>query len=70
MNTFIDNFQGFLDAIGLWVHNFCEIFEYALNFLYELINLPVELMASVPPLLGLSVGLTLGIFVIRFLLLK
>ena len=70
MNNFIDKIVGFLDAIQLWFHNLMLMFETAFNFLYELINVPLELTLSVPSLLGFSIGLTMVIFVIRFLLLK
>lgn len=70
MNSFLEKAIGIIDTLSLWIHNLFLMIETAFNFVYELLNIPLELMFSVPPLLGFSVGLTMVIFVIRFLLLK
>lgn len=70
MNSFLEKAIGIIDTVSLWIHNVFMMIETAFNFVYELLNIPIELMFSVPPLLGFSVGLTMVIFVIRFLLLK
>ena len=70
MNSFIEKAIGLIDTFSLWINNFFLMIETAYNFVFELLAIPVELMFSVPPILGFSVGLTMVIFVIRFLLLK
>lgn len=70
MNSFLEKFIGIIDTLSLWIHNLFLMFETAFNFVYELLNIPLELMFSVPPILGFSIGLSMVIFVIRFLLLK
>lgn len=70
MNSFLEKIIGVMDTLSLWIHNLFLMIETAFNFVFELLNIPIELMLSVPPLLGFSIGLTMVIFVIRFLLLK
>lgn len=70
MINFLEKAIGIIDTLSLWIHNLFLMIETAFNFVYELLNIPLELTFSVPPMLGFSVGLTMVIFVIRFLLLK